>query len=355
MTTIELYQLNLSTNKIILLDQITARSNLQWFTSKNAIGQCSFDLDAVDTKANINNLYRFRTLVVIKDNNIIRWFGPITKITGGYSRATSKITVMCNTYLFYFSKRLTSKFDNISANNTDVGQIMWNLITYSQNLSNGNLFITQGITQTSINQTITYQRQIIQTAITDLSNLINGPSFNFDALTDSNGHFSGVIFNVYGGLGVSRTDLPPLELGKNVQGITFSTQNDIYNSVFGEGSGSGTDILSDYQEDNFSQIAFLRSEYFNPQKSISINQNLIDNDLMFLNNNKGDIYDINVEIIPNSNPNYGDFQIGDYLSLNLYKSGTLIDFRGVYQIKEINVQCSNNDTKTITLKFRITK
>lgn len=71
---------------------------------------------------------------------------------------------------------------------TDAGTIAWTLIDESQSETNGDLGITQGTIQTSLNRTKTYERKNVAEAIKELAD--NDYGFDFEITPDK-------VFNVY--------------------------------------------------------------------------------------------------------------------------------------------------------------
>ena len=339
--TVELYRLDLSLNAFSKLDEIITYENLRWTDKGNSIGGCIFNLNIHDPKANKENLLRYANHVCIKEysedtdfRGIVWFFGPITKISGGYQNNNGSLTVESNSYLYHFTARYTAAVREFT--NTDQAEIMWTLIDESQSLTNGNLLVSQGTIVSGTPRDRHYEYGRISDLIMNISNVIDGNDFSFDPVTDSNGNVTGMQFNTYNPRGIIRNDLNRLQIGENVDFVSFSTRGDIFNDFIGIGAGSGEDIITSPQSNVGSQTSYTRREAIYANKDVSEQDTLDEQTLGELNKALTDRYDIQVSLMPEKDPVYGTYQIGDYLKLDIQKGFMSFD----YWARVNEIQCS---------------
>lgn len=352
---IEIYQINLLTspNGFIPKEEIITFKDLSFFSQLNGIGGAMFKMNTNDPKTTTDNFYRYRNQIIIKDNDTIVFFGPITSVTGGYKDTGGYVQIQAKGYLQHLLARFTASERSFTA--TDAGAIATGLITDTQALTNGNLFISSGTIQTTTNRDRTYYYKAVGEAIQDLTTVIGGFDFNFTPTQDSSGRFTGALFNVYTALGAIRTDLPILKLGENVSSVSFATQNDITNYVTARGSGSGTGTLTATSESTSSEQSYTRREDVLKFDDILVLGTLQQKADEYLTMYQSETYDINITLMPGKAPVFGQFILGDTLPLSLIVPGTMINFDGYGVVKEIRVDVDDQGVGTVTPKIQYIK
>lgn len=348
MYTIEIYRLDVVNSQFLRVDVIQNPVNLSFHSVLNGIGGCSFDMDVYDQKTIVSNLYRFRNQIIVKDNNTIVWFGPIVKVSGGFSDVKGVVKIEALSYLAHFNARFTS---GIFVND-DAGTIASTIITDTQALTNGSLKVSNGTIATTINRDRTYYNKPISDAISDLANVENGFDFAFTPVYDSFNKLASIQFNVYTALGVIRDDLPKLRLGENVEDVSFATQNEIVNTVTALGAGSGSGVLTGTATNGSSQQAFTRREGIVKFSDVFVQSTIDQKAAEVLNLDQSDRYDLNITLMPETAPRFGDFILGDLLPIDIVVEGTIINFTGYARVIELAIDVDQNGVGKITPKIQ---
>lgn len=350
MYTLEIYQLNPSTGAFTRIDTIDTYKNLSFTDRLNGIGSCSFSLSIYDPKASQANLIRFRNHVVIKKDSVIKWFGPIVNVISNFVGIEGEIAVECNSMLHHLKTRYTAKLLQITA--TDQSTILWNLINTTQALANGQLGITAGSLPVTTSRDRTYEYKDIASAITDMTNIIGGIEFDFQA-TSSSGVFTGCTFNTYVSKGTTRSDLPALKIDSNMKMIQTATKDNIFNNFIVEGAGTGDAVLISTSYDTASQTAYTRREEIVKAADVSL-QDTLDtklNNLLSFYKVEGSL--VEMELYPTKRPTLDDLNLGDTHTLNISLAGTggYLDMIKQARLWEYTVNIDINGIERVKPKF----
>lgn len=338
---LEVYRLDITAQTFTRIDEIITYKNLRWIEKWNGIGGCAFSLNIDDPKATSTNLQRFINHIIVKeyqdDSDIVGrivWSGMITKVSGGYQGNSGTVDIEANTALYHLTARYTDLVRTFTA--TEQATILWTLINESQSKTNGWLGMTQGTLVTSITRDRTYERGRIAELLMNMANLKNGCSFTFDPLMSSSGLFTGWQFNTYYPTnGVIRSSLLPLEIGTNIDSVSFNTSGEIFNSITGVGSGTGAATLTSLQTNSGSQLGATLREAFYTNKDVSIQTTLDEQTVAELNRRAIENFEIKVTLRPDTIPYYGDYNCGDYLQLNIQRG--YMSFNYLALVTEISV------------------
>lgn len=344
---VEIYNQDTANQEFNRIAEITTFKSLNFIEVENNVGICSFNLNINDEIATEINLRRYINVVVIKeyDSDIpsslgtIVWSGHITHVSGGYEGITGRVDVEAATPLNALMSRYTD-YNDVVYTATEQASILWDLIDTTQSKTNGFMGIYQGSLATGNVRDRTYQRNKIGELLVNMSNVIDGCGFSFDPIQDTNGKFVGWTFNTaYPKAGALRTDLNAIEIGQNVQSLSFNTRGDIYNTVIGIGGGTGYPIYSE-QSSSGSQLGSTRRETFYTNKDVLEQTTLDEQSEGYLNIVQAENFDISLSLIPKTNPEYGSFFVGDYLYLNLQKG--YLNIQGWRKVKAIDIKVSDN-------------
>lgn len=350
---IEIYSLDVVSGLFERIDIINTFQNLSFFNKLNGIGSCQFSLNVYDKKANKQNLIRWKNQIAIKRNDQIVYFGPISVISGDYNGISGKITIQSHSFLSHLTARNTNKIKIFK--NTEQCQIAWDLISETQAKENGNLGIVQGSTPNSVRRDRTYEYKCIADALVQLTEVINGFDFLFDAVVDGNNLLTNVLFNTYYPIkGEVKLDIQAFEIGKNINKIQFQTKSNLINSGIAEGSGSGNTLIATKDLPNL-QKAYTRREVVDIRNDVSIYSTLKDSIDKILTDDSVERFIIDLKTKENQTPSFDDYSLGDILTLNISvdDSGGYIDFKSKKRVVEIAVDVDNQGVETITPKFDI--
>lgn len=348
---VEIYRLNVADGGFTRLADIITYENLEFFSGLNRIGGCTFVMKAEDPACDPTVL-KLERVVLIKRNGFPVWVGRINYIEGEYGSIEGVdgiVTFRCLDYLSFLEARFTSREQSYV--NLDASEIATALIDYTQALPNGNLNITEGTIQAVgiSNDTLEYQ-SIAQALINQSDNII-GYDFYFTPIVNGADLLQEVQFNVVQGRGRYRNDLPAFKVGDNVQSVAFATQSPIYNTTTLLGNGTGDAILTSTAEDEGSQQAYTRKERILKVGDYRIQENLDAAAVQANNETKVIDYNLNLQLVPESNLEYGTFDIGDVLNVDLNVENTFIQFTGTARIIELNVRVDDAGAEIITPKI----
>lgn len=347
---IELYRLVNGT--LERMEEIIDYTGLQFYNKLNGTGGLQFYLNTGARKAMLDNLYRYRTQVVVKNNNTIVWFGPLTKLYGRYQNVEGFLNFNARTYLDHLNARTVSS----EYLQTDAGEIAWSAIDEVQNRDNGDLVITEGDIQSTVLRDRKYYYKSVSELIVELANVNNGFDFSLNATVDSSNRFTGVNFNVYQELGSVRNDLNTLQMGINVNNIEFATKDSIYNYITAIGSGfSEEENILSIAESTASQQGFTRREDVVKYADISIQETLDERAYEALLDGQSEQYDINIGLIPNKRPTDGEYILGDTLNIDLALPDSTLRFTGSGRVVEINTTVDDVGVGKITPKLQFYK
>jgi hypothetical protein len=354
---IEVYSLDLTTNRMVRIDEIITYQNLRFFSRLNGIGGASFSLNIYDKKARPANFKRWRTNILIRRDGNPVWCGPLRKITGNLRDIDGTINLE---FLSYGAHLMARHSDQLTIySDTDAADIVDGLITQTQAKTNGSLLIDVNIQEYPGNTTDTLEYKPILDAMINQSDNLIGYDFEFVPMMDADsGLWDYVSLNIAKSFGSYRNDLPVLDM-EGVEAIDFASQDDIYNAVTVLGSGTGTTIPRATAEDVGSQIGFTRREIVYKESDESNQQNITMQAETYLAQNSGDKMAFNVTIKPDTNLPYGSYILGDVLQYNLVVldgdgEATFINFNGSQRISELAVSVDENGVEKVTPKFILT-
>lgn len=352
MITIELYRIDVSTPEFVRFEVIHDHFNLSWSDKLNDYGRASFSLNLFSTKARPENLIRYRTQVVIKDNNSIRWVGLVSRVSASVEGVAGVVNVECLGYFAHLASRYT---DSLKIYETQPLQdIIWDLIDSTQGKDNGSLLITRGNAPTLSNSQISYEYKPISEAITDYADNLNGFDFDLSYTTDESSLLTGITFNIYQSLGSLRNDLYPLKIGETVNSCSISTLGDIYNHGVMEGAGTTAGVVVAESENVGSQIGYTRREVVTARKDISEKNTLQEKIDTLVNDSSAERYDIYVELKPNTTVSSGAVSVGDILNMELATSpASYVNYTGTGRVEEIFYSVDGTGVVTVTPKLTI--
>ena len=350
MYSIEIYKINLNTNKFDKIDIITDFRNLSYMQKLNGIGECSFDMEIQSEKAVLDNFIPYVSYVVVKKNKDIVWYGPISHLTGNYQDVSGSLSITAYTPLFHFTSRFTE--NSLVFRQIDQTVIAWNLINTVQSRTFGNLLISNNSSASGILRDREYQYGNITDLLLNLSNIINGFDFDFTPIIDSNFDLIGTNFNTYYPFkGTLRNDLPSLKIGENIQAFGFSLDNNFYNqlTVLGSGTGEAVTILSG---NNTLSGGYNRIERIEKDSNIVLQSTLQTRANTSIQNNSIPKTNIEMEINSAVRPFLTEFQLGDSLFIDAKLKNNQI-FKNYGRISQLSIAVDINGKETINPKFII--
>lgn len=349
---IELYRIDITNSLFEKLDEIEGYKSLEFNKRLNNVGSCVFGMDLRHKKATLTNLRRWVNHIGIKKNDKVVFFGPMAKFnTSIGSGVNSNLTVEAREHMYHLNNRLTDNL--LTYTGEDAGDIAWALINHVQSRNNGELMIREGSIAATVDRDRGYEYAKVMDEIISLSEIRQGFDFDFEYQQDSDGLVEQVNFNVYQNKGIFRQNLPKLQLGTNVHQVRALTVGDMVNTItyLGAGTGSGVPVSAD--EDQNVQVAFTRRENVLKEPDVSVQSTLDQKSQQYLDYNKVERYNVQVELESIPELSYGTFEVGDSLEVDLRVDNalgepTLINFQGKTRILEINVEIDENGGEILT-------
>jgi len=282
------------------------------------------------------------TLECVRNDEVI-FAGQIVNANIKMDTETATLEVKVMGWFWLLGFRFAGLTSDKTYSSTDAGSIAWDLIDTTQNLTYGDLGITQGTIQTSINRTLTYTRKNIKEAIEDLSGADNG--FDFEITPTK-------VFNVYYPIkGIDRTSTVifryPGNIIKSIEEVNDASN--LANSVLAIGSGFGLQEINVQKDDISAQSVYTLKQRIKRVKDL--------NNAVVL----GDIAQQEIDVYASINPYfrlklYGgngitpsveDFSVGDTIRLIIDKSFWSEDQD--FRIFEIYITIDELDVENVEL------
>lgn len=226
---------------------------------------------------------------------------------------------------------------------TDAGTIGWTLIDDSQNLTNGDLGITQGTIQTSVNRIREYTDKKIKDALIELTEIEDG--FDMEITHDKR-------FNVYyPSMGVA-IDAFRFTYPGNIKHMTVTDDaTELLNYVTARGQGFGSGQIVDIRQDTASQAIYtLRQGILDYSEipDLTTLQNLADEEIANLAN---PFRVIRITLDGNRSPYVGSYGLGDTVHVKVEDMSMYSDIDNTYKIDEINIKIDDDDNEDVDLKL----
>ena len=249
----------------------------------------------------------------------------------------STLNIMCRGFLDMLKDRYVTK----TYSSVDAADIARDLITETQNSTNGSLGITFGNNFiVGKNRDREYIRQNVKEGIINLSKLIDG---RFDFKFDYEAKFF-----VYSKLGSDRTGFI-LGYPGNIQNLNYENDaSQLANSIIALGSGLGDEVLTGVANDNTSQLNYTRREKITTFNSVLEQQTIDDHAQSVLDEKKLSIRQIGIE----TNSNFFDltkFSVGDTITINI-DDYNLVDIKQKpFRIEAMSIRLSGDGPATVKL------
>lgn len=284
----------------------------------------------------------FREIWVEKDGTKV-YYGVISDYSVSKdSQGVLKITVASVGFYSLLAKRRTA--DKRVFASTDAGAIAWTLIDESQTGDpNGDLGITQGTIQTSVDRDRTFRFASLKEEIWQMSNanLKNGFDFEID---------NNKVFNVYyAQKGSQRPDIFFDE--KNIISYIFRKPlvTNLTNRVYVLGGGFNDDVI--YETRNSSsdyRSTFGLLEDVLSSRNVEETATLQDKGDRFLLENQSPIVQITITH-PDGEPDIEDYDIGDSVRIRLTEMNIIDEWRRIYKR---TVRVDSNGAAIVSLDLK---
>lgn len=336
-----------SKNGKLLGDIRHLAQDLKWTEQRNAAEAVSFRMDLARYEEYIAktgmNPYDFMdagtTDIRIVRNGRQRIGAHLIKMNFVPNDPSVDIELAFSGYLNYFK----DAYVDAAYNNVRQGDIMWGVISQYQAKQDGDFGIRRGqFSSLGKNPRQRNQKRAeVKDFLVRLSNVINGPDFQFTP--DKK-------FNTYDAIGTYRPDIR-LSYPGNVADFGFERSVDaLANYIIGIGSGNGEDAPSTFATDPFSRQALYRREKIVTFSSVEREETLQENTDGILEMLK-DVRELPSFTLADGVLDLNDIGIGDTIWAELSGYKMLEHIRGFYRIEKIEVSVDDNDAEEVKLIF----
>lgn len=271
---------------------------------------------------------------IYRDTTLV-WAGEQAHVTGSLDGREELITITCFSYLEMFNQRYTDAIDEYLG--VDAGEIAWQLIDDSQNLTDGDLGITEGTIQTTQNRDRTYYNQNIMEAIINLSNVIGG--FDFE-ISDTK------VFNIYEKKGTDRSSTVVFEYGNNMAAGTIESDfTTPINEAIVLGEGFGATQLRTTSVDVASRSAHQLRQGRYIDTEVSEEATLDEKGEEIIRKHKQPILNVTFKQVETTQPAFGTIELGDYVRVIIDKG--IWDIDNTFRVYGMVVDIASNGAETV--------
>lgn len=320
---------------------------LKWTEQRNAAETVSFRMDLANYEEYVKKTgmrpYDFMdvgtTDIRIVRNGKDRIGAHLIKVAFLPNDPSVDIELSFTGYLNYFK----DAYVDADYDKTRQGDIAWGVINQYQGKQDGDFGIRRGkFTSLGKNPRQRHQRRAnVKDFLVRLSNVINGPDFQFTP--DKK-------FNTFDAMGSYRPDIRLVYPG-NVASFGFERSVDsLANYIIGIGSGNGEDGPKSYATDPFSRKALYRREKIVTFSSVVLEETLQENTNGVLEMLK-DVRELPSFTLADGVLDLNDVGLGDTIYAEMTGYIMFEYIRGFYRIEKIEVDVDENDAEEVTLTF----
>lgn len=329
--------------------QISSYNAFQYFDSLNDVGRFTFELNMNNPLAIESNFIPKRTQILIKRNGIPLWVGPLRKWNYNYAMGEGNIRFECLSYLSHFRNLFTAQQRIFT--NTEASDVAWTLIDEAQAKDGANFKVVQGTLDTIGNIDDTLEYTSVFDAIKNQSDNRIGYDFEMKPTVDADGLLNSIVFNVRNRIGRFNENLTPIKL-TDLLNISGTSDPIIYSNITALAQGTGENVLTATAENLSIANAFTRTETVQKPPgtwNFDALQGFADN---LLAEQGGLRQDLNLTLNPEKSFNFGSFNVGDTIRLDIFKEDSFINIRGTARIIQKNIQLDSEGAEIITIKVR---
>lgn len=282
-------------------------SNLVFEKRLNNVGQCSFQVPASDTKLLDMAALRNHEVYVYRGNTLV-WAGEMANHDGVLQLdSPNHITIIAYDFLELLNARLTDpsvRYDQI-----DAGAIAWDLIDTSQQQTDGDFGITEGVIEETVLRDRTYEEKNIMEALIQLSEVQNG--FDFEVTDDK-------VFNVFAHKGADLSQSVTLEWRTNIKSARIGRDfTNPCNEARVLGSGFGASQIKVTVTDTDSRAAMKLRQQRVSYTDVSQEDTLTDKGTAVVNQYKVPVEQLQLVQLPGTKPTFGSLKPGDTIRVKI--------------------------------------
>ena len=269
-------------------------------------------------------------------NGALKFSGIIISADYNVDEITGIVNVKAVGWLWLLGQRFVGLNTDLVYTETDLGAIAWGVVNTTQQNLYGDLGITQGIIETSVNRTVTYTRKSVKDVLEEL--VQSGIEFDITPAK---------ILNIYyPQKGSDKSDTVKfLYPGNDFISIEELTDGaEINNFMFAMGYGLGSEELTYTGEDSSSQSVFKRREELLPLKDVQNVTVLADITDQNIDDNKNLHSIYKLKVVGNNSP-VDSIAVGDYVGVKVKTD--YYEINRALRVFEIHFSVDEKDLETI--------
>lgn len=341
------YKIKVKNPDDVLIGEFDTYRNLTLVKRLNNYGVCSFEIPVDDDKATtLVALRRFTTWVyrVDDDGEVLVWSGEQALRRGKLGTDNNNWVEIIS---YDWTEQLNSRFTaaEVTYTATDAGEIAWQLIDTTQTQTNGDLGITEGDIEATMDRDRTYFNQNIMEAIINLSGVLSG--FDFEISNDR-------AFNVYVSKGIDRTDSVIFEYGFNIKTVDIIED---FTAPVNRGIVLGQvvdadNLIREERNDTVLQDLYGIREYVQSEMDVSETETLEEKGDALIRKYGTALLKLDMELLPQGSGRSGtssidDFSLGDTIRI-IINSG-FYDLDKEYRIFEWELKFDDDNVEKLKL------
>lgn len=317
------------------IGEFTTWKDLKFSEKLNRFGSCSFTAPHDDDFLNKVAL-RAHEVEIVKDGTIV-WAGELAHRNAVLqANSSNRVTFNCFTFLEMLNHRYTDGFSRFDA--TDQGAILKSLVDTSQAKTDGDLGLTFGTVETTVNRDREYSYFNIMEAFINMSNVINGPDFKFKFDKE---------IDIVSRKGSDRSGQIVFEWGTNFEAVEI--QEDFVhpgNEAITIGSGFGSAQVVSTRTDTEARRVHKLRQVRTSEIDVSSSGLLDAKGDEVLREKKQPILGISFTQLPTTTPALGTLETGDTVKVKI-DSG-VYNINNNFRIYEISVSVSDDGKESIS-------
>lgn len=312
---------------------LTNARDLRYQQNLNRSGSFTFSISVHDPMSADEFLLIGQNYIKYKRNGVLRWAGQIVDTNTTLNETDEVVNVTCADWFYLLKDKFITTEEIFTGVNE--GEILQDLITYLQIQPNNDMGITFGINTSVENRDRTYFDKNVQDAFVQMSEIING--LDFEITPDR-------VLNIFEKKTSDRSATHIFEYKQNISNVGIRNDS---SQIKNDLKGYGADLLIRTRDDGGSQSAYGRRQSIESFTDVFLNSTLDRHLDEILRTNGVPIQTYVLSVMPQANPEFGSYEIGDCVRL-IIKRGT-VDKNIKSRIYGWNVTIDNEGVETIDL------
>lgn len=301
----------------------------------NKPSNLTFEMDMADPKAINDNLLGGQNYIKYSRGTQLRWGGQITSLGGNLAKDDRPFSVTCGDWVYLLKDKFITTEETWSSINE--GTILQEVVNYFQVQSDGSYGITNGVNTSVDPRDRTYVDKNVLDIFTEFSSLQNG--LDFEITPDR-------VLNIYEKKSTDRTGTHVFSYGENIDDFQWAID---FTQLKNDLKVYGADGIIRTRDNVNSQITYKRRQDILSYTDIPLNTTLdrLADEVLQVHANPIRTYSLSV--LPDAEPLFGTYEIGDTVQLVIEGQG-LLDINQAVRIYGWNVTINEEGYEQLTLQ-----